>query len=221
HWPEYAPVADVILNDFYPVRGNDFPDSNLRIVTTFTHEALHTGRKVMPVIQCFNWACLAGDAKTYRGFAVEKLRYPNAAELRYMIYANLAQGADGIFFYSYLRGQRYDPAWFANVFTPIVKELRDFTDATAGSTPTLFRAVQDFDIYMCLYTRGGQRWLILANGQPKSRTLEASLDDAIDAADLEPLGSVRPGNATIRAGKISVKAEPWEVFIWRVKPPKS
>src|SRR5205823_6667813 len=66
---------------FLPRPRQRFSRFNLRIVTTFTHEALHTGRKVMPVIQCFNWACLAGDAKTYRGFAVEKLRYPNAAEL--------------------------------------------------------------------------------------------------------------------------------------------
>jgi hypothetical protein len=217
HWDEYAGVTDVILNDFYPVRGNPFPSSGLQIVTTFTHEALHTGRAVMPVIQCFNWACLAGKATTYRGFPVAELRYPNETELRYMIYGCVAQGVSGVFFYSYLRGRQYDPKWFDEVFTPAARDLRGFTDAVGGVRPRVYKVTQDFGIYMALWDCPAGRWLMLANGQGESRDLAESLDGRANAAKLLPFGHTRATDAALVDGRVKVHAGPWEVFVWRLE----
>lgn len=217
-WYDYAPATDIILNDFYPVRGNAFPESNLQITTTFTREALHTGRQVMPVLQSFNWACLAPKgATTYRGSAVDQLRYPNESELRYMIYANLAQGVDGLFFYSYLRGQRYDPKWFAEIFAPTVRELNSFIKTTGAARPSkIFRVEQDFEIYAALWQRDDIGYLVMCNGQPKARTLTTSLGSSITSTRLEPFGKTKPVTATIARGRIIVQAGPWEVFAWKL-----
>ena len=48
-----------------------------------------------------------------------------------MIYANLAQGIDGLFFYSYTRALQPDRKWFDEVFAPTIRELRQFTGHTS------------------------------------------------------------------------------------------
>src|SRR5205823_5778077 len=131
---------------------------------------------------------------------VNQLRYPNEMELRYMIYANLAQGIDGLFFYSYARGQRYDPKWFAEIFAATIRDLRQFTDEVIpASTPKIYKVAQDFDLFMALWDRPSGKYLLIANGHPQSRTIEESLDGAADSAILQPIGHTRPNNATVRA----------------------
>jgi hypothetical protein len=217
-WYDYAAGTDVILNDFYPIRGGAFPDANLQIVTTFTREALHSGRQVMPVLQCFNWAVFAPKgATTYRSVPVSELRSPDERELRYMIYANVAQGVDGVFFYSYLRGKQSDPKWFAQTFAPTIHELRTFIDeiSSAHTSRKIFRVSADFDIYATLWENENDRWLIVANGQPRERNLPLTLERKIRFARLQPIGATRDTGAVVQNGRVTVAARPWEVFVWK------
>ncbi len=94
-WWSYQHQLDLLMIDLYPVQHQPFPGNRLGNMTSFTHSALGQGKPVIPINQCFSWQSLAGEAETYRGSPTAELRYPNVAELRYLQYSGLAQGAGG------------------------------------------------------------------------------------------------------------------------------
>jgi hypothetical protein len=50
-------------------------------------------------------------------------RFPTPAELRYLIYASIQAGANGIFFYRFDESVAQDPTWVDTVHAPVVREF--------------------------------------------------------------------------------------------------
>ena len=215
NWQAFAPVADVILNDLYPVRGQPVGKAPINGMTNFTRDALKLGPAVMPTIQCFSYASMneARGKETYKNFPVRDLRYPTRDELRYMIYGTLAQGVRGMWFWSYLRGQRFDPRWWEGEFVPVVKELRAFVDQVSPAWEVkAVMPARERDVYLGVWERNGAKWVVLANGRNEEREI-AEVVQGLEGK-LTCVGSTRAVDASMDQGTLKVRARPWEVFVW-------
>ena len=102
-------------------------------MTRFTDTMVGIGLPAMPINQCFNWQAIAREKNVteYRHSPVDKMRFPNQAELRYLACSGLAQGVRGMFWWSYHRSVMSDAGWLAREFAPVNREFRDFTRLVA------------------------------------------------------------------------------------------
>jgi len=216
HWYTFKEVQDILINDLYPVTGAPFPDAKLNQLTAFTKGALNLNETVIPVIQFFNWQGLAKPEETeLRGYPVKELRYPNAAEMRYLCFSSIAQGVRGLAFYSYLRRTPPDPHWAEQTAAPVLREVRKFADQVLDSGTLKWRNAEN-DCLICLWQVKDKTYLMLTNASNQTRDIGQSLEQ-IQKGNLQPWGKTRNIDATINAGKINVsQAKPWEVFIWEV-----
>ncbi|MEA1950904.1 MAG: hypothetical protein U9N87_05935 [Planctomycetota bacterium] len=221
HYADYKHVADINLNDLYPVQHKPFPQCKLDNMRKFTDRMLAMGCPVMPINQAFNWQSIARRTKRkqYRGSPVDEMRYPNPKELRYLCYGPLAQGARGMFWWSYYWSVRTGYTWLSKEFAPVNLEFRRFTRLVApahkGET---FKSARDSDMLMAMWRRPGGDCLVAVNDRPITRDLTCGTEGKIPDAKLIPWGSTRAAEAAIRKGTLTVKsAEPWEVFVWRLE----
>lgn len=220
HWYAFNDVQDILMQDTYPVSGAPFPEARLDIQTRFTKGAMKIaeGKPVMPVLQFFNWRSMAKpEDKEYRKYPVEKLRYPNAQEMRYLCFSTIAQGAEGLGFYSYMRSVMTDPQWGKTIAAPVLLDVRKFTDQLNGSKPEHLTTGEDEKAILTRWKGKDATYLILVNASPETRRMEYSVDLPANAT-LQNWGKTRDASAIINNGKISVEqANPWEIFIWRVE----
>jgi hypothetical protein len=137
----YAGAMDVVLWDFYPEMAGSAEFSHLDLWHTHLVSAAgrwRTDHRFVPIIQAFG-----PTNGRYTQF-----RLPTAAEERYMVYAALQTGVDGLFFWSHYAA---DPTWRSTVFAPLMSEVHPVLPAVeagrVGSvrpsspqvTATLFR----------------------------------------------------------------------------------
>ncbi len=218
---DYKHVADINLNDYYPVQHRPFPQCKLDNMRKFTDRMLGLGLPVMPINQAFNWQSIArrNKSKEYRGSPVDKLRYPNPKELRYLCYGQLAQGVRGVFWWSYYWSVRTGYTWLSREFAPVNQEFRRFTRlVTPAHKGEIFESARDSNILMAIWRRPGGDYLVVVNDRPNKRELTCDTEGKILGVKLIPWGSTRAAKAAIRKGILTVKsAEPWEVFVWRLE----
>ena len=216
HWYSYTDVQDILINDLYPVTGAPFPDAKLNQLTAFTKGAVHLSDTVIPVIQFFNWQNLAKpDEIKLRGYAVDQLRYPNTAEMRYMCFSSIAQGARGLAFYSYFRRTPPDPKWAEQTAAPVLRQVRKFADQVLDPGTLKWRSAEN-DCLISVWQVQDKTYMILANATSQRRDIDQSLEQ-IPSGDLQPWGKTRKVRASIKSAKITVsQAKPWEVFIWEI-----
>lgn len=91
---EYLPTFDVIGTDPYPI-----PDRPAAMATTWTRNTRKGTRGCKPlwqVPQAFNWGCYKKDPADRA-----RMRAPTEAELRSMSWQCIANGANGLVFYSF------------------------------------------------------------------------------------------------------------------------
>jgi hypothetical protein len=113
----YPGVADVIMVDWYPVP--HLPLESAGDHVRMTAEAAG-GRKVWAVLQAMNWLDFPHEGTNKRRVG----RFPSAAEIRFMSYDAVLNGAQGIWYFT------YSTATGANLSqTP---ETMSRVDSTAG-----------------------------------------------------------------------------------------
>jgi len=223
HFQDYKEVADLNLHDCYPIRHKPFPASKINQMTRFTDRMLAVGLPAVPVNQCFNWQAIGrrNKAKVFRGSPVEELRYPTRAEIRYLCFGGLAQGVRGMFWWSYYWSVRSGYTWLDKEFAPVNREFRQFTRLVAPAHKgDIIESARDSDILMARWKRPTGEYLVAVNDWPLKRDLVRSMGGKVQDAELIPWGSTRKSEAAVRDGKLTVgSAEPWEVFVWRIKIP--
>ena len=116
----YADASDIVMVDSYPVPWQPLAVAGARWRTG--RLTAGAGKPFIAVLQAFDWNAhpdlLPGE---------KNLRPPNAAELRCMVYQALAQGADGLFFYSFDSGPwklREQPATW-DALRGVIGEVND------------------------------------------------------------------------------------------------
>lgn len=222
HWYRYGEVQDVLMYDSYPIRGGAFPKTMLNSWTSFTKSAMKQGKRygdiVIPVLQIFNWkAIVPKEQKFFRGFAVEKLRYPNVRELRYMSFASIALGAHGLSFYSYARSRMVDRNWAGRVLAPVIHEVKRFKNQVKGGKVQQILRGEDADLFLTLWANEESTFMILVNGSSKTRQFRWSLGGTLETGKLKPWGSTRETKAILMNGSLVVEQmKPWDIFIWQV-----
>lgn len=221
NWYRYGEVQDVLMYDSYPIQGEIFPKVRLNEWTYFTKKAIKRGKKdgdiVVPILQIFNWKAMAEKGqKKFRGFDVEKLRYPNKQELRYMSFVSIALGAEGLSFYSYYRSRMVDKGWAEHILAPVIHEAKTFMMQVADAHRQPVLQGENEDFFLTLWTSEEDTFVILVNASPKSLQVQQSLEGALEEGRLESWGNTRKAKATLKDGSISVRQiRPWEVLIWR------
>jgi len=218
-WWSYQHQLDLLMIDLYPVQHQPFPGNRLGNMTSFTHSALGQGKPVIPINQCFSWQSLAGEAETYRGSPTAELRYPNVAELRYLQYSGLAQGARGMFWWSHYRSKKPDGGWLRNVFAAPCLEFAEFTKlvAPAQVADRLPRELDDPAIVAC-WRRDAGTWLMVVNATAEPQAFDLDVSAWLTAGTLTPWGSTRDASPRLHAGRLSVRAAPWEALVWSASP---
>ncbi len=220
-WWKTAEVCDILQLDHYPVHAEPFPTAPLGNVTEFVGRAVALeSTPIMPVLQCMNWKVMADYMKS-KGIDPEQCRYPSAAELHYWSYSSLAQGTRGLFWWSYYRSVQGGYGWINSTFKEAMGEVREFADLVAPAhKPEIFEFARDEDVHIAIWERPTGKYMVLANGQAIARTISRGTEGRLaDGTGLEPWGHTRDAGATVADGRITVAAEPWETFVWKLSEP--
>src|SRR5690554_995477 len=174
NWYKYSDVQDVLLHDIYPVSGAEFPNAKLQNQTNFTSAAVNQGKGdlVIPVLQFFSWKSMAKPQTTsLRGYEVNKLRYPNFDEFRYLCFSTLAQGVNGMAFYSYARQKMINSDWSKEVAAPILGEFVSFIDKI-NTQNMKFENISNYKSDGYLYSRWSDEkasYLVIINSSKKKK----------------------------------------------------
>jgi hypothetical protein len=220
HWYAFNDVQDILMQDIYPVSGLPFPEAKLNNQTRFTNGAMNQakGRPVIPALQFFNWRSMAKpEDKEYRKYPVEKLRYPNTQEMRYLCYSTIAQGVQGLAFYSYMRGVMIDPQWPTKVAAPVLREVREFTGLINPVTNIEHLPTGEAtDVLLSRWKGQNGTYVILVNASSEARSITTPIDLPA-GTKLQKWGQTRDVTPTMKDGNITIdQVQPWEVFVWCV-----
>jgi len=164
---DFMPSFDVIGTDPYPI-----PRKPLAMAGDWTREtrqATYGMRPIWQVPQTFDWAA-------YRTMKPEEAHAPTAAEISTMTWLCIAEGANGIFFYSFhdlkkgTRGATFDERW--KVVCTAAQEVRDMfpvllaEPAEAPSSPT--------GVSVRAWKLDGVRHVLAVNGTDEPKTFAPS-----------------------------------------------
>lgn len=252
-WKDYQGSYDIYSFDTYPIADQPFPTANLENVTDFNHWAVQLGKPVMPCLQAFNWVFIRTDREiakgTYKGRSSDPrlpgMRYPTLEEMRYWNFATLAQGAQGVMYWSFLRGiqsqlrepyrtkagkdwsegLQIHPQWMDTTLKQAIDELREFTDLVKPAWKhQIIPSGWNLDLLEAVWDRGGARYVVMVNAFPLTRSIY--LTDAMKApfadATVTPWGFSRKINPYVNSIHRTMIEEmyPWEVLVWKVEPGK-
>jgi len=162
----YFDTCHAIGTDPYPIP--DKPASMAGEWTRKTVDAVHGARPVWMVPQVFNWGA-------YREDKADQYRQPTIEEVRSMTWQCIAEGANGLIFYSWFNiylpernaGLDFDEYW--PQFKAVVQEVKDMTPALLSvETPP---AITTEDVAWLNWTvkRVGKTTFVIAvNNAPES-----------------------------------------------------
>lgn len=221
NWYKYGDVQDILMYDYYPIYGGTFSKNKLNAWTSFTKSAVKNGESdnnwVIPILQIFSWKAFAkDDQKKYRDYAVEKLRYPNTDELRYMIFSSIALGARGIALFSYGRSHMVNPKWGDKVLAPVLEEAKAFARHFHDIQKQNVSSLKDKKILLTRWKSDEAEFIVLANTTPEERKVRLNISDKLnDLEEYEPWGQTRKEiNLSLSEQQLTLdKIEPWEIII--------
>lgn len=220
YWNKYQDCLDIHMVDHYPVRDKEFPKAKLGNLSSYLERVLALGKPAMPVVQCFSFSAYPNQIK---GKDPKTIRYPNAEEIRFMIWSTFAQGVPGIWFYSYYDNVRDKTMKeFDTVAVPQIQELRRFADMVdRPASPETFRFPRDSHFYVGIWHAGQKSYLAAANAWPMESELNGWLENKVSGNyQLEPWGSTKSFPGVIRDGRVLSETpfSPWEVRVWEMIP---
>lgn len=153
---DYPDVADAIMVDWYPVP--HLPLESAGDHVRLTAEAAG-GRKVWAVLQAMDWRDFPQrDPKKPRIG-----RFPTMAEMRFMSYDAVLNGAQGVWYFTYSETLAQKPELFFAV-TSVARELRAMAPIFARGRPIPLPFVSDPDGVSALsWTYHGRDYVVLTN----------------------------------------------------------
>jgi hypothetical protein len=211
------------MYDYYSVWAGTFPKSGLNLWTEFTKSVMKQGKKdgnmVIPILQMFNYKAFAKKGqKAYKGNPVNKLRYPNTQELRYMCFASITLGARGLAFFSFWRSREVDWYWGKLTLAPVLHDVKTFENQIAGFRLQQISQAKNNHLFLTTWSNKKKIFLMLINASPKSRDIQQPLTGTLKKGTITPWGHTRKVSASLKNGSIVVKQmKPWEVLIWQVQ----
>lgn len=220
NWSTYNEVQDVVLYDIYPVRGERFPYSKLDNQTEFTRLVNDSSndKEVIPVLQFFSWKSLktSSISNLLKQYDYNDLRYPNYEEFRYLCFSSIAQGVDGLAFYSFLRAKMLDSDWIKNVASPVMREMVSFM-SIVNNEKLKYSAISDniSDGYLLSYWVGEQEnYIIMVNTTNQKKNITLKYKETFSGGDIETFGSTRDVSIKAVSNNLVIEnVNPWEVIV--------
>ena len=176
----FARTADVIGLDVYPVAQRP-----LRLVTDRMVEgrkAVFDARTFWNVPQTFNWAW-------YRPADKDRERFPTEAEMRSMIWQNIAGGANGIVSFN-LRGETWA---YLDSLLKVHREVAAMAPILLSVEPVPELTVSDKDVACRVWVRNGRYYLVACNLTDRPLRAKVSIGAPFDCEEelsFEPIGVV-------------------------------
>lgn len=234
-WSKTRTACDLWMVDLYPVRNQEYPDSKLNNYTKYVRAATRCKDPAKPIIgvmQSYSWDCMREQLDHGPD---AKYRFPNMIEMRNMAFASIAMGVRGLFFYSFYHihvtpiNTSYHKAlvpnmdWYLDLFTPFCREVKEFTSIVPQSWK--LTAYDDSlnteqQVFVGYWQREKGDFLVLTNDSKEKREISVRLDPDEKfplQGSLVPWGQTRQAHATLADSLLTVKAEPWEAFVWEIK----
>lgn len=219
----YLPTFDVIGTDPYPIPAK--PASTAADWARKTHQAAFGYRAVWEVPQIFDWG-------SYRHTESEKKnsRPPTFEEMRGMSWMCIANGANGLIFYSFydlykmdktianggkaLVRQPFEVRW--NEVKTVAQEIADqFPILLADKDPLKINAAKNNDPETIFRLYGSEQgtWILSVNTAPNPKTAVFDLPDDVKLTETK-LGP----KAVQNGSQISVSLKPFEPCLILVAP---
>lgn len=201
----YLPSLDVVGTDPYPIPKK--PAFVAADWTARTVDGAMNCHAVWQVPQLFNWAAHRNDPKIKKEY-----RAPNYQEIRGMSWLCIANGANGLLYYSWHSLKHMDKtiadggqALVREPFEDRWKDVTRMTQEIASWIPVLLKpqsslkiepnAQNDPQILWRSFGDKDENWLLIANGSPKMQKAEFTLPEGVKAreSDLAPASFEQKG----------------------------
>ena len=216
----YLSTYDVIGSDPYPI-----PNKPASTAAEWTKKTVNAGfgrRAVWQVPQIFNWASYKkGDEKA-------NYRSPTFEEMRGMSWQCIAEGANGLIYYSFFDLQRMDKtveeggrALVAEPFDKRWGEVKKIAQEIADQFPILLAVEPTLDVVLAeenpnvsyrLYGTDEGTWLLAVNKTAQEQTAVFSVPEGAKIVE------TRLGEPPVQNGaRVSVVLQPLEPKLIRVK----
>ena len=191
----HLPSFDVIGSDPYPIcQTGDPPISQVMEHTRITRKGVFGARAMWQIPQVFDWGA-------YRVKDKDKTRPPTFEEMRNMAWQFMAEGANGLIFYSYDSWEkmkwRTPPEKMWESVCRIGAEVREKFPVFLSDEPAPGVSLMTADASVRAWRKNGEIWLLAVNPTYKPKVVEFSLEG------FPQQRSVSLGSLGVWFGKIS------------------
>ena len=221
--------SDIWMVDNYPVRGEVYPDAPLKWHSRMMRNAAasynYKGTPFIAVMQAMDFSCFKSNIKVKEN--LQRLRFPNTEEMRFMVYSDFCYGVRGMLFYSFYHCHIDRPEgkkFFEEVLRPMMLEIKEFTTMLPEVWNVTVRNSKKIDlankVSFAYFKRPEKSFIILVNDTNEKRDLKV---DLTEYDNMPADGKLVPWKFTRQAGTLQNRilkvsnANPWEVFVWEVK----
>ena len=189
------PAFDVIGSDPYPIcQTGDPPISQVMEHTRITRRGVFGARAMWQIPQAFDWG-------GYRVKDKDKTRPPTFDEMRNMAWQFIAEGANGLIFYSYSSWEkmkwRTPPEKMWEYVCRIGAEVKAKFPVFLSEEPTPTVTLITRDASVRAWRKGGETWLLAVNPTYRPKVVEFTLEG------FPQQRSVSLGSLGVWFGKIS------------------
>ena len=170
----HLPSFDVIGSDPYPIcQTGDPPISQVMEHTRITRKGVFGARAMWQIPQVFDWGA-------YRVKDKDKTRPPTFEEMRNMAWQFMAEGANGLIFYSYDSWEkmkwRTSPEKMWESVCRIGAEVREKFPVFLSDEPAPKVSLMTADASARAWRKDGEIWLLAVNPTYKPKVVEFSLE---------------------------------------------
>ena len=184
----HLPSFDVIGSDPYPIcQTGDPPISQVMEHTRITRKCVFGARAMWQIPQAFDWGA-------YRVKDKDKTRPPTFDEMRNMAWQFIAEGANGLIFYSYSSWEkmkwRTPPEKMWESVCRIGEEVKAKFPVFLSDEPAPAVTLITQDASVRAWRKDGETWLLAVNPTYRPKVVEFALEGCKlnRSVSLEPLG---------------------------------
>ena len=217
----YLPSLDIIGTDPYPIPGTDISQATL--YSKAAKDQTFNSRAIWMVPQIFNWA-------SYRKGKRKECRAPSLAEMRNMAWQCIANGANGLVFYSlhdlFKMDKTVENGGAALVREPFEQrwqEVKQMATEIKRYLPVLLSkkasvhikpTTSNKNIVTRIYDKSGENWLLAVNSSRKTVSQTFEISAPVTSMKME-LGQEKAELSGKNA--LSLKFAPLEIKLLKLK----
>jgi hypothetical protein len=205
----YLSALDILLHDHYPFSA---PSSEFYGLGTWLYQTnrmaviAKSEQGFFPVLQAMGGT----NEEPELG-----LRAPTAREERYMAYAAVWCGADGLFFWTYYRA---DPQWVDSALAPLVAEMAPLRPALAAGNVSGLVTTSRTDVTANVFRDpvSGSHYVVAIHHGDGTVDAPLTFEGSLSTATSATLLADPPATVTISDGRLAQSLDSWDVKVYRI-----